>query len=336
MHKVLLSIEDLHTNDAGPKARTDIEKILGKEDYDIWDLPFNYESKLKKFKYMYWNIPRLFKGQQIDEIYFQFPAYSTVLMDALIKSIRTTTNAKLIFIIHDIESLRRFQTNEYAKNEAKWLNEADGLIVHSQAMKDYLISHQVETPMVILGVFDYLNPQLLQIQKPYRRSICFAGNLVKSTFLKKVDFKGKMQLEVFGLNPLEAFPSDVSYRGVYSPEELPKHLEANFGLVWDGSRTDTCDGSYGEYMQYNCPHKVSLYLSTGLPIVIWKKAAVAKYLVDNGLGIAVDSLDELPNRLSQLPLEEYEQMKARVQKVAEGLRNGKQIKTAIKKINELI
>lgn len=336
MQKILLSVEDLHPNNAGPKARTDIEQILEKTELKIWKLPFDYESKIKKLKYRYWDIPRLFKGKSIDEIYFQYPVYSNVLMDAMIKAIRETTTAKLVFIVHDIESLRMFRDKAYAKKEAEWLNAADGLIVHSEAMQAYLQSHQVTTPMVILGVFDYLNPQPLQADQPYQRSLCFAGNLMKSGFLSQINFQGQLKLQVYGPNPLPSFSEDVTYEGIYSPEELPKHLTANFGLVWDGNQIDTCDGDYGEYMQYNCPHKVSLYLSSGLPIVVWKKAAVARYIVNNGLGIAVDSLADLPSQLSELSATDYESMEARVKKVAKGLRTGEQIKTAIRKINVLI
>ena len=332
-HKLLLSVTDPHANNAGPKARTDIEHFLADE-CEICQLPFDYESKLKKLKYKYWDIPRLFKQRKVDEIYFQYPVYSTVLMDALVASIKQNTTAKLIFIIHDIESLRLFKEQAgYAQKEIEWLNQADGLVVHSQAMQDYLRNQGVTTPMEILGLFDYLNPQPLQGPQPYRRSLCFAGNLMKSQFLSQVDFGGKLPLQVYGPNPLDDLSADVSYEGVYTPEELPQHLTANFGLVWDGSRTDTCDGDFGEYMQYNCPHKVSLYISSGLPVVVWEKAAVAKYLVENGLGIAVASLDELPGRLAQFSLEDYEAMKARVAEVATGLRSGQQIKSALERLH---
>ena len=334
VRKVLVSVADLHVNNAGPKARTDIEDVLEQDGYELWKLPFNYESKIKKLKYKYWDIPRLFKGQKIDEVYFQYPIYSTVLMDQMMAEIQAV-GSKLIFIVHDIESLRLFKGQAYyAAKEVEWLNQADGLIVHSQAMQDYLRERGVTTPMVILGVFDYLNPQPMQALQPYRRSLCFAGNLAKSQFLSRVNFNDKVPFQVFGPNPLADFPKEVDYQGLYSPEELPKHLTANFGLVWDGSRTDTCDGDYGKYMQYNSPHKVSLYLSTGIPVIVWKQAAVAKYITENGLGLAIDSLDNLPARLAQLSLADYQVMKSQVEQVAKSLLAGLQIKRAIKALHE--
>ena len=57
VRKVLVSVADLHANNAGPKARTDIEDVLEQDGYELWKLPFNYESKIKKLKYKYWVFP---------------------------------------------------------------------------------------------------------------------------------------------------------------------------------------------------------------------------------------------------------------------------------------
>lgn len=54
-------------------------------------------------------------------------------------------------------------------------------------------------------------------------------------------------------------------------EELPGALVQSFGLVWDGNSMDTCTGNYGSYLRINDPHKVSLYLSSGLPIIVGQK-----------------------------------------------------------------
>ena len=71
---------------------------------------------------------------------------------------------------------------------------------------------------------------------------------------------------------------NVKYCGQYKPEELPEKLEGGFGLVWDGDDLGACTGVFGEYMKYNNPHKTSLYLASGLPVIIWEKAAMAKYI----------------------------------------------------------
>ena len=58
-------------------------------------------------------------------------------------------------------------------------------------------------------------------------------------------------------------------------------MDQNFGLVWDGTSLDGCNGRYGEYLKFNNPHKTSLYLSCGIPVIIWKEAALADFVEEH-------------------------------------------------------
>lgn len=63
------------------------------------------------------------------------------------------------------------------------------------------------------------------------------------------------------------------------------------------SSTETCSGSYGKYLRINNPHKVSLYIAAGIPVVIWKEAALCSLIEENALGFGISSLDELEEAL---------------------------------------
>ena len=89
-------------------------------------------------------------------------------------------------------------------------------------------------------------------------------------------------------------------------------------------------------MQYNDPHKVSLYLSSGLPVIIWKKAALADFIEQNKLGIVIDNLNNLDNVLDRLSKNDYQKMKHNVDKISSGLRQGMYIKNAMTKILRII
>ena len=132
------------------------------------------------------------------------------------------------------------------------------------------------------------------------------------------------------------YKTGVEYNGQYSPNELPQHLTQNFGLVWDGSSSETCNGKFGNYMKYNNPHKVSLYLSSGIPVVIWRHAALAKFIVNNHLGIAVDSLQEMDERVAAMSESEYNTYKTNAIKISGELRSGEFIKKAVIKIEEQV
>lgn len=332
MTKAVFTIEEYNgANNAGPKAKEDIDYFLKKQEFEIIHQKFNVHSKLEKLKDAYFTVPKLFANQNFDELYFQYPTYSSFLMKRLVKRIRAKTN-KLYFIVHDVESLRLFQgDNDYWVGERELFNATDGLIVHNDKMAQWLRENGVTVPMVKLGIFDYDNPQEINRSLNYDQTICFAGNLAKSKFLDKISLK-KGKLEIFGSNPSDQYLEGVNYCGQMSPDELPKRLTQSFGLVWDGSDLKTCAGKFGNYMRYNNPHKVSLYLSSGQPVIIWKQAALANFIVENNLGIAVSNLAELDNILENITEDQYSTMKMNTIKMAQKLRNGKFIKTAVKKI----
>jgi len=69
-------------------------------------------------------------------------------------------------------------------------------------------------------------------------------------------------------------------------------------------------------------------------VIVWKEAAVAQYLVDHQLGIAIDSLKTLPEILNQISSDEYKVMKQNAIKAAHALRNGEHIKTALNELEK--
>ena len=99
-------------------------------------------------------------------------------------------------------------------------------------------------------------------------------------------------------------------------------MEGAFGLVWDGSSIDTCAGNTGNYLRYNNPHKLSLYLAAGVPVIVWDQSAVADFVKRYGVGLCVSSLKELPHLLTTLPAAEYRNMTRRAAWLAEKVTSG--------------
>lgn len=341
MSKYILTIEDPNKNNAGPKAKEDILYFLAQEGFKSLPLKIaldpedtSFTAKLKKAYLGKCYIPRVLKKIDAELILLQYPIYSTYLTNVLITAIRKYTNAKLYLVIHDIETLRLFKDDEqFIANERQIFNEVDGIIDHNEKMHAWLRAQGIKTPIVDLGLFDYYNPTELVETYTFDRSVVFAGNLKKSKFLTKlaeVDF----QMKLFGPNPATNYPTNTEYLGIKTPEELPKYLTQNFGLVWDGTSLTECDGIFGEYTKYNDPHKASLYLSSGLPIIVWQQAALADFVVTNNLGFAVESLHDVAKRLETMSPEEYSTMKKNAVALAEKLRTGHFIKTAMTKLTD--
>lgn len=334
MKKAVFTVEEYNgANNAGPKAKTDIDFFLQNEGFHIIHRHFNVHSKVAKFFDYYFSIPRIFdKNKFYDELFFQYPTYSSFLMKKLVTTLRAHCKY-LYFIIHDVEALRIFAGDkEYWQGEKALFNQTDGLIVHNDHMKKWLVDNGVKVPMVSLEIFDYQTEfQPKADSREYNYSVCFAGNLKKSHFLDSLELQHS-SLSVYGPNASSHYGQGVTYKGQYSPDELPKHLTQSFGLVWDGSSVDTCNGKFGEYMKFNNPHKVSLYLTSGLPVIIWKQAALADFIQKNHLGFVIKSLSEMDHILGNMSPNTYHEYCKNVLQLSSKLRNGYFIKKAVSKI----
>ena len=71
-------------------------------------------------------------------------------------------------------------------------------------MKAWLKENGVIKPMTVLEIFDYANPVKLTTDRPYEKSICYAGNLQKADFYKKLDLSSPLAL--YGPNKATTYP----------------------------------------------------------------------------------------------------------------------------------
>ena len=190
-----------------------------------------------------------------------------------------------------------------------------------------------------MQIFDYLHDAPLRDYKHKSKSVIVAGNLSpsKCEYIYKIINKPNMgfTLELYGPNYQNSSYSDnVNYHGVCTPEELPGKLEGSFGLVWDGNSLDGCTGNAGEYVRYNNPHKCSLFLSSNIPVIIWEKAALADFVVKNGVGFTVSSLYEISKKIEKISDQEYIKMVEKSKIIGERIRNGFYLSVVISKINK--
>ena len=93
----------------------------------------------------------------------------------------------------------------------------------------------------------------------------------------------------------------------------------------------TCTGNIGNYLKYNNPHKISLYIAAEIPIIIWKQAALAEYVTAKGIGIAIDNLAELELAVGAVSKEAYKQMKENLKGIAKKIRERYFLDTAYEK-----
>ena len=192
-----------------------------------------------------------------------------------------------------------------------------------------------------LNIFDYLGEKILRKENINDfKNVYFAGNLDKnkSKFLYSEEMsKLGFNMILFGPNFIndQIKKKDILYKGSFKPEDLARQFHEGFGLIWDGTSIDECNGESGEYLQYNNPHKASLYLSSGLPVIIWRKAALAEFIEKNKVGLLIDSLSDIDKIFDKITKTEYKQLLYNVKRLQERLLSGNYTKEVIKEVEKM-
>ena len=328
-------------NDAGSKARLDVERTMDRLGF----LPAGRRHSISKNRLRHFVrtlaivlrvLTHVGKG---DVLIVQYPAkyYATVCRLAHLRG------AKVVTLTHDLISLRIKHSS--VQEEIVRLNKSDAIIGHNPAFCKWLCEHGFtgyDGKRIIepLGVFDFLSDSCSPDRKhtwPLRK-VVYAGQLArrKNSFLYELGrYVEGYTLNVYGRGfdkSSAECPEKFDIKGFMMPDELIGKAEGDFGLVWDGDSVDTCSGDWGEYLKVNTPHKISLYIRCGLPVIIWREAAMAGFIEENGVGICIDSLRDIRKVYECLTREEYERMCENVRRVSGLISEGGYFSKAISEV----
>lgn len=336
---------DGYHHTAGTKAPADIKAILEKLGYSVIAIhPYREEKGIHD-----WSYKRLV--QDWENCYNRIPENAVLILqhpfwqeqkernDTLLR-LKKEKHIKIISIVHDVEKLRGIFLGRYMQSEFDFMMQvADTMIIHNEKMMRYFTELGFDKKrLVSLQIFDYLC-EMQENKATFERSVTIAGNLQmsKSPYIGKLHELVPLKVHLYGSNYEEKFHSEnVIYHGSFSAEKIPQVLNRGFGLVWDGDSLEKCSGFTGEYLKYNNPHKLSLYLVAGLPIIIWKEAAEAEFVEKHGLGFVVDSLYGIQEILNNIDEKKYNSYLKAVKKISEKLVEGEYTKLALKRAEEIL
>lgn len=335
-------------NHAGVKAPDDVSMIASKIGYKT----IRIKANTNKIDFISKCIRQICFFKEWFSCYYAIEKDAIVLLqnpfrqktlwrDYWIKKLKTKKNVHYISLIHDVEELRGVNYDKYYSNEFKVMIElSDIFIVHNEIMKQCFINKGIpEEKIVILNVFDYLHSN--EYKAPaFSRTVSIAGNLNpnKCKYISLLHEVENIAFDLYGVNYDKAMDryKNINYKGSYPVDEIPAVLNEGFGLIWDGNSIDCCNGATGRYLKYNNPHKLSLYLSSGLPVIIWSKAAEATFVKENHLGICIDSLYDLHKVMENIGEEEYKEIAQNVRKISLKLTSGYYTTNALKKAEKMI
>ena len=317
----------------GGIGNVDAEKIFLQKGFKAVLFPYHYDFSLKAKLGRLWYLLKMFITLPAGcYVIFQFPLYAR-MSKLLIAALKYRRSVRIICLVMDIDGIKD-GNDVLLEKEIAELNGYNYFIVHNSAMKQWLLSKTNPVQVSCIDFFDFLTvPVRTTREKSFE--VAFAGNLDKSGFLGKLgllnEHSPQLIFNIYGKNPAAAITAqaNVWYKGFTEPYLMPGMLQGSFGLVWDGGLLENPTDVYGNYMRFISHHKLSLYIVSGMPVIVWKEGAAAAIVDHYKIGIAVNSLYELENAISIVSEASYQQMASNARNLASSISRGERLGNAI-------
>lgn len=329
MKYVTVPIQPPATN-ATIKPKEDIADILCEDGFEVIKI-FREQITTDPEELKYFIEGTIAMVKQGDLVLFQTPMYAPIEYEIEFHRQIKEHGAKIVEIFHDVDFMRFDQpTDKYQE----LVSYTDAMIVASEAMKEAFIRLDYQKPIIVRQLFDYLDHNQI-IQKKHTNTVYFAGNVQDALFLQHIP--ENVYVKAYGFNEDQVLPSNVDFKGGLSADLISTVFTDGWGLVWNGDGNGIVNGRLGEYLKITWPHKLSLYIQSGLPVIVWSESLAAKFVREKRLGIVVDNLNDLEEKLNQVDDVLYDEYCSNCRKISQLLRDGFFTKLAVNKtINSLM
>ena len=324
------------------KAREDMNQILQSTDFQPIKIPVHKHEGIHKISRQFLALHDWHKALKRltckDVLVIQYPPLENSIFLAGYLKFINRKGLKIILLVHDawiVHDNHTYKSRILAAQERKILRASQYIIVHNPAMglrfeKEGIVKEK----LIELDIFDYMISKsslqnLNETQHQRTQPIIIACNLSKWKAAYLSELPDDCEFNLYGIGFDKSEKLNIHYQGSFVPDDLPKEMWGSFGLVWDGDSAMTCSGKTGEYLRFNNPHKTSLYLACGIPVIIWDQAAMADFIWKNQCGMTVKSLDEISEKIKQMTAEEYEALKRNAKVIGARLREGYYLKKAL-------
>ena len=142
-----------------------------------------------------------------------------------------------------------------------------------------------------------------------KRVFHFTGEYSRFPFL--ADYKGRTPiLQYAASKPVRPDDESFTWKGFYEQENLMYELsKGGFGLVWSDEEY------FKRYYSMNQPYKLGTNLAAGIPVIVKKSCVHEEFVVKNGLGFAVDTLEEADRIVQNISEEDYRKLYSNVRNI---------------------
>lgn len=318
----------------GAKARVDMEDIL--KDMGAVNLGLKRTFHKNKVYDYFRNLAgimrfmcRIRKG---DVLVIQYPVKKYYRLMCRWTHLK---GARAVSLIHDLGSFRRRRLT--VPQENRKLMMSDVVIPANDSTIAWLRQHGCDMPMTPQVAWDYLLADDNVSPRSKEPSVAFVGHLQKEQNAFLYMLPPGLEVHLYGTGAPVTAPEHIRMHGFIHPEDFARNGKGKFGLIWYGPNLEhDTKGYIGEYISYCNPHKLGLYMRAGIPVVLWRGAGAAPFVEQEGIGITVESLNDLDKQLTAISDEQYSQMLRNVQRVSTQMAHGDYFRKALKRAIEML
>lgn len=224
---------------------------------------------------------------------------------------------KLVIFVHDFFPLMFENNLGYTEWLIEQYNAADLIILPSRKMEDWLRTYGLTPPVLIQSLWDHYSPLSIAPQSFYR-GVKFSGNPEKFNIID--DWPKETLLDIYALNKDKRNQEGIRLHDFLPDEALLLELnKGGFGLVW---AENTPNMPTKDYSTMCHSYKLSTYLAAGIPVLVQAGMTAANFITQNGLGYAVQSLEEASQIVRDISEEEYLGLQKNIIPVSQMVREG--------------
>lgn len=310
----------------------DIEVVLEREGY----VPIRFPAaegrgplpKIQRVIHLVRTISTVPRGATV---VFQHPTYAH--MSAWAVKALNRGGRRLICMVSDIDGLKD-RDEALLKKELVFFRRFRHFIVHNPAMLGWFRTQGIDGRFASLGLFDYLSKAVSQVRE-VSFEVTYAANLDHRPFVRKLKELNepcpKLHFHVYGAteDPALFQGQNMTYQGSMAAYDMPANMKGSFGLIWEGDSLSTLQGGYSEYLRYISPHKLSMYIASGMPVVCHPDMAIAGFVRDKGIGLMVTDLRQLQGELEKIDGELYGRMRSNCLAMRDAVVEGRHLPDAL-------
>ena len=84
-----------------------------------------------------------------------------------------------------------------------------------------------------------------------------------------------------------------------------------------------------ENLRINTQHKLSLYIISGMPVIVWEEAATAAFVTEYNMGLLSKSLYEIDDKIKGISFVDYDTMRKNMSSLADKISRGFYLSNAL-------